>query len=58
VLFLVLLPLLLPLLQQVLEFLILVSNYRMAYYTDTKTDNELFIEFTNIEGVIKYGKLD
>ena len=40
------------------EFLLLVSNYRMAYYTDTKTDNELFIEFTNIEGVIKYGKLD
>lgn len=40
------------------EFLLLVSYYRMAYYTDTNTNTELWNEFTNIEGVVKYGKLD
>ena len=39
------------------EFLLLVSYYRVAYYKDTKTNDELWSEFTNISGDIKYNKL-
>jgi len=36
------------------EFLELVSHFRMAYYLNKNTDDELWYEFTSIYGEIKY----
>ena len=38
------------------DFLILVKNFKMAYYKDTKTNDELWNEFTDFSSYIEYKK--
>jgi hypothetical protein len=38
------------------DFLTLVKNFRMAYYEDTKTNDELWTEFTDFSSYVEYKK--
>ena len=38
------------------DFLILVKNFKMAYYKDTKTNDELWTEFTDFSSYLEYKK--
>ena len=38
------------------DFLSLVKNFRMAYYKDTKTNDELWTEFTDFSSYVEYKK--
>ena len=38
------------------DFLTLVKNFRMAYYEDTKTNDELWNEFTDFSSYVEYKK--
>jgi len=38
------------------DFLSLIKNFKMAYYKDTKTNDELWTEFTDFSSYLEYKK--